>query len=746
MSAAAEPTEEPAAIHTRHTPPHSTAQAVAASFAGPVADDTEPGRRSLGCSVVHELPGRVRLRVPLLARDPRLAAVVSKYLEARPGVQRVRAAPACASLIIGFDPRQTAVADLVALLRDGVQLAPASAQQGTSVVRQIARPGVSALVCGGLALGLSLIGAPALVTAGLTAAGAVPILARAGRGLFGERHLTVDALDATAVGVLVARGDLVAASLSVALIAGGEYIRTLTARRSRSALAGLLSSSGRFAWVMRGARKERLPAAQLTTGDTIVVYPGDLVLVDGVVIRGRALVDQKVLTGESTPVLKQPGDRVFASTLLTDGKLYVRTEQVGSATRAQRLVQILEAAPTHDTRLGNHARRVADRLVAPALALAGGIYAVTGDASRAAAVLICDFATGIRVAAPTAVLAAMTGAARQHLLIKGGRALEQLARVDTIVFDKTGTLTLGAPRVTQVRAFGRRTSTDEVLALAAAAEARLAHPAAQAIVQAAEERGLLVPEREDSRYSVGLGVEATVRGERVLIGDHPFLARAGVRLPKAALALADRLGRRGASTAFVARDETAIGLIGYADAPRPEAAAVLRGLRDRGVRELIMVTGDNAQAAQFVARRVGITRVEADVFPAEKAEIVRRLQAEGHVVAVIGDGINDSPALAYADVSFSLKAGSDVARETADIVLHGDLYGLPQAVDTAREAMRHIRESVAIVVAPNAAGLALSTAGAIGPVVATALNNGSSVAACLNALRPLLRREAAARV
>ncbi len=170
---------------------------------------------------------------------------------------------------------------------------------------------------------------------------------------------------------------------------------------------------------------------------------------------------------------------------------------------------------------------------------------------------------------------------------------------------------------------------------------------------------------------------------------------------------------------------------------------MLRGLRDRGVRELIMVTGDNAQAAHYVARRVGITRVEADVFPAEKAEIVRRLQAEGHVVAVIGDGINDSPALAYADVSFSLKAGSDVARETADIVLHGDLNGLPQAIDAAREAMRRIREGVAIVAAPNAAGLALSTAGAIGPVGATALNNGASVAACLNVLRPLLARPAA---
>ncbi len=582
--------------------------------------------------MVHALPGRVRLRVPQLQRDPAFAPSLVAYLQRRPGVSQVRAAPACASLIVNFDPAQVSVAGIAALLMEGVPISPAPVQASEGAVRQVTRPGAAALICGGLALGLSLFGAPPLLTAGLAAVGAAPIFARAGRGLLGERRLTVDTLDAAAVGVLALRGDLVAASLSVALIAGGEYIRALTARRSRAALAGLLSTAGRFAWVIRGARKERLPAAQLATGDTIVVYPGDLVLVDGVVIRGRALVDQKVLTGESTPVLKQPG----------------------------------------------------------------------------------------------------------------GRALEQLARVDTIVFDKTGTLTLGAPRVTHVRAFGRCTSADEVLALAAAAEARLVHPAAEAIVRAAAEQRLAVPEREDSRYSVGLGVQAVVYGEQVLIGDHPFLTRAGVRLPAVALALADRLGKRGASTAFVARDGTAIGLIGYADAPRPEAASVLRGLRDRGVRELIMVTGDNEQAAHYVARRVGITRVEADVFPAEKAEIVRRLQAVGHVVAVIGDGINDSPALAYADVSFSLKAGSDIARETADIVLHGDLYGLPQAIDTAREAMQRIRESVAIVAVPNAAGLALSTVGAIGPVAATALNNGASVAACLNALRPLLRSPASA--
>ncbi|MBV9543299.1 MAG: heavy metal translocating P-type ATPase [Chloroflexi bacterium] len=671
--------------------------------------------------------------MPGLRSEPQLAGQLVATLCRQVGVVSARASVPNASLVVDYEPASVSVSDIVHMLRAGVPL-----ESGRAGPTQQASRG--ALVCGGLALGLSLLGAPTLLSGALLAASAVPVLVRAAASLREERKLSADALDATAISILLARGDIAAAALSASLIAGGEYIRALTARRSHGALTSLLAAQGRSAWVLRGRRKERLAAELIQPGDVVVTYPGELLVVDGTVLRGRALVDQKTLTGESVPVLKAAGATVYASTVVTDGKLYVRAQAVGARTRAGLIVQLLEDAPLHDTRLANYARRYADRLVVPTFALAGGLLLVTGDVARAVSVLIIDFATGIRVSAPTTVLAAMTAAVHADILVKGGRAFEQLAAVDTLVFDKTGTLTEGRPRVTQVRALDPSVTRDDVLRIAAGAEQRLSHPAAEAIVHAAQRAGVSVPERGDLHFAVGLGVRAEIDASIVHVGSPRYLARQQVQVTAEAQRVADEAGLRGASTVFVARDGRLLGAICYADVPRTEARSVINSLRARGIEHCVMVTGDNARVAQHVAHQLGIHQVEAEVFPERKAEIVRELQARGRVVGVVGDGINDSPALAYADVSISLKAASEVARETADIVLHGDLNGLPVAVDIARDALGVIRQNLMIVGAPNAAGMLLAATGVVGPVGATALNNGSNVAAALNGLRPLLRR------
>lgn len=689
-------------------------------------------------TIVHQTPGRLRLRVSQLRHNPAFGDRAVAFLTQQPGVRAAHTTAACTSLTVIYDPEQVSTSHILAWLQQSVP--PASEGHRVKVA---SRPSISAIVCGGAALGLGILGAPAALTTGLLAVSAVPIFARAIDGVVAERRLSADALDATAVSVLAMRGNIVAAALSAALIAGGEYIRALTARRSRGALVGMLASTGRHAWVLRGNRQVRVPAETLRAGDTVVFFPGDSIVVDGVVQRGSGLVDQKVLTGESDPVLKTAGEAVYAATVLTDGKLFVRAEKVGADTRASRIVQILEGAPTHDTRIANYAGRFADRLVLPTLGFAGAVLLLTGNVNRAVSIVVFDFATGIRVSAPTTVLASMTEAARRNVLIKGGRALEQLARVDTLVFDKTGTLTAGTPHVTDVQALADGISPAEVLALAAAAEQPLSHPAATAIVQAAEQRGIAIPDHGESHYTVGQGIDAEVRGHTILVGGQRFLAGKGVAIPTAAEGAARTAAEGGASSVYVARDGELIGSIAYADLPRSETVAVLERLRARGIKRTIMVTGDNEHVAKVVAKQVGIEEVVADVFPERKAEIVRELQAQGHVVGVIGDGINDSPALAYADVSFSLKAGTDVARETADVVLHGDLHGLPEAVDIAREAMRLIRQNLAIVAVPNSAGLVLAGLGLMNPVAATAINNGSNVAAALNGLRPLAARHTA---
>jgi Cu2+-exporting ATPase len=681
---------------------------------------------------VHELPGRVRLRIPRLKTDPQLAQRLADYVQSQQGVTDTRVNLACAALVVEYDAPATSTLAILNTLQAGVPLEAVR-------VSSFAEPDRTPLVCGVLALGLGLLGAPVLLTGGLLAASAMPVFGRAFASIRDEHQLSADALDAVAIGILAMRGGLVAAALSASLIAGGEYIRGLTARRSHAALTSLLAATGRWAWVLRGTRKERVTADALVPGDVIVVYPGELLVADGVALRGRASIDQKTLTGESMPVLKTPGMAVYASTVLTEGKLYVRVEQVGNATRASRIVQLLEEAPLHDTRLANHARLFADRLVLPTFALAGGVLIATGDVTRAVSVLIIDFVTGIRVSAPTTVLASMTAGVHRGILVKGGRALEQLAAVDTLVFDKTGTLTRGTPRVTTVHSFVSGVERAELLALAASVERRLTHPAAQAIVQAAEAESIRIPERGDSHFTVGLGVRADVEGRQVLVGSSLFLQLHHVPIFESAVEFANYAGESGASTAFVACDDKLIGAVCYADTPRPEARAVLERLRERGLTEIAMLTGDNARVAESVARDLGIDWVEAEVFPERKAEIVSELKARGRTVAVVGDGINDSPALAYADVAISLKAASDVARETADLILHGDLHGLPDAIDLARESVGLIRQNLAIVAAPNAAGMVLATLGLIGPVGATAINNGSNVAAALNGLRPLVQ-------
>lgn len=684
--------------------------------------------------LVHSLPGRVRLRVPSLHSNERYAQSLVDSLRDRPGVCEARANTWCGALVVSFDTGHVSLDDIQRWLAEPVAQQspkPSSAQRNAQTRRGSHVP---QLVAGAAATVLALCGAP-LVAGILTTLSAVPIAIEAMRHL---RHgrVSVELLDSTAIAVMIAQRMPFGAALSATLIAGGEYIRSLTARRSRNALVSLFSSTARQAWILQDGEKRRVPADQLRAGDTVLVYPGEQILADGVVLGGEALVDQKILTGESAPVRKTEGQKVFASTLVLDGKLEIRAQGVGSSTRAHQIVQMLEEAPVHDTAIENYASSVADRFVLPALLLGAGIYAFTRNPIRAAAVIVFDLATAVRVSVPTTVLATMSAGVRADVLFKGGRALERLASVDTIAFDKTGTLTLGTPRVTSVVSLQNERSEEDVLRLAAALEQRFAHPAASAIVQAARERNLRIPDREHSKYAIGEGVRANVNGRHVLVGSENYLTRNGVGVPQDALNVAASAAKTGASTVFVATDGTAIGAISYQDVPRPEAKTVMQRLGRLGIR-VLMITGDARDVGEAIGAQLGIDDVEAEVFPEHKAEIVQRLQREGRTVAVIGDGINDSPALAYADVSLSLKGGSDVARETADIVLHGDLHGLANAIRLSHDAMALIRQNLAFAVGSNMLGIALAACGLLNPTLATAINNGSAVAAAINGLRPL---------
>ncbi|MBV8884262.1 MAG: heavy metal translocating P-type ATPase [Chroococcidiopsidaceae cyanobacterium CP_BM_RX_35] len=601
-----------------------------------------------------------------------------------------------------------------------------------------------ALKLSALATTLALMGGPmglpipAVIVAGTIVVAALPVAQRAVTGVKEQRRLNIDFLDLMAIAITTLQGNFLTPSLMLGLIEIGDHIRERTAQKSKLQTLNLLDSLSACVWVERDGQKQQVSIHEVQLGDTVIVYPGEQIPIDGRILRGKALLDEQKLTGESMPVVRNKGQAVYASTLVREGRIYILVERMGNDTRAGQSIQLMQAAPVHDTRIENYAAKIADKAVTPTLLLGGLVFAVTRNPARAASVLTLDFATGIRVSVPTTVLAAITYAARRGILIRSGRALEQLAQVDTIVFDKTGTLTEGEVTVTGVESINPLTPPTRVLELAAAAEQRLTHPVAAAVMRYAQSQAVSVMPRGKWDYHLGLGVQAQVDGQVVQVGSERFLHQAGIDLKQhRKLSQAEET-----STIYVASNGELQGKIEYSDVLRPESCDVIATLRTVAGVEIHLLTGDKWRTANTVAAELGIpaTHTHAEAFPEQKATVVRQLHEQGKTVAFIGDGINDSPALAYADVSVSFAHGSDIARETADIVLmQNDLQGLVEAIAIARKAKKLIHQNTAIVAIPNLAAIVLAVIFGISPLMATVVNNGSTVAAGLNGLRPILK-------
>jgi len=696
-----------------------------------------PEPRRVTVSIAHELPARVRLRVtdaPPEALD-RLAA----FIERLDGVARARASPGSESILVLFDPGVTRARALLDRIEEAPPtIWPAAAPVARSAAGEYAKTAFSTAVLAGAITGM----VPSPVMLGAVALTAIPPFRRAIKSLAGG-HVNVDVMDATAITVCLLRAEPITASIITALLALGDLVLDRTHARTRIAISRLMQLDDGEAYVLTApdAPPKRVHPRELGPGMRIVVYPGARVPADGVLVDGSLAVDEKALTGESVPRERMPGDRVLAASVAVHGQAVIEIERAGGDTVAARIVQILEGAGSKPMTLQRNAERVADRLVLPTFGAAGAAWALSGMVDRLTSVLITDFGTGVRVAVPTSALAAMTLAARQGVLVKGATFLERLAEADTIVFDKTGTLTLGVPEVTRIVSLGRWPEL-EIASFAAAAEGNQTHPIADAIRRHAERVSAahLDAENGSETYHIGLGLEARVSGCRVLVGNARMMRAAGID-PAAGVRASEELATGGASSVLLAVDGQLAAVIGYADAPRPESADVVRRLKAGGRRRILLLSGDAHAPVQAIARIVGIDDALAEVLPTDKADVVRRLKGEGRKVAMVGDGINDAPALAEADVGISLHGGTDVALETADVVLlEGGLARLPAVFAVADEAMARVKQVLGIVLLPNALAIAAGAFGLINPVIAAVINNGSTLAAAGHALAPLVRR------
>src|SRR5215468_5706040 len=585
-------------------------------------------------TIRHFIPGRVRLHVPSLCRRRSLAEASLTWLRARDGIRSARINYDCACLIVEYDvayePLLRAVIGRLRLMSivelrslviptdladDGPTERAAGRLDGSqSLLRRVA----AAVTPNSVALAFSANPIVRAINLPLMLWNAYPIALRAWRVWRRERRLNVDFLDTLAVAASLAQGNPMAGAIVTWLIKLGDWIRDLTAAGARRAIRELLEFQVKTAWVVRNGALVSIPTAELAAGDDVVIYPGGMIPVDGDIIDGSALIDQKTITGEGLPVARGRGEPVFAATVIREGQLTVRASRVGADTTAGQIVRLVESAPIGDTRMQNHAERLADRLVVPELVLATGTALVSADFDRFLSLVIVDYGTGIRVAAPTAVLSSMTHAARAGIVIKSGRHLERLAEVDTVVFDKTGTLNYGTPAVCDMISYQDHITPAHLVGLAAAAEVQLKHPVAEALRTKAKELAVNIPPCDESTYRLGLGVEGQVNGYYLHVGNERFMRQSDICVRKTVVDRA-ALDEQGYSCLYIAVDGTVAGMVPYSDQVRAESRPVLQRLHAMGIKNSVMLTGDNGVVARAVGRRLGLTRCFSDMLPADKA-------------------------------------------------------------------------------------------------------------------------------
>jgi cation-transporting P-type ATPase C len=701
-------------------------------------------------AVVSDAAGRVRFTVPGLSGNPALAVAVEDAVDDVEYVRQVHAYPRTGSVVVWFDPQRCDRVELVEAIGKGLGADPDATAERTPRSADVRNGDLVRLVVGGVALvalGMRRYGLrrpPVLGPTSRTAATAVtiftgyPFLRGALRAMVGGRGAGTDALvSAATVASLVLRENLVALTV-LWLLNIGEYLQDLTLRRSRRAISELLAGARTRAWTRLADGTEiEVDISQLGIGDEVVLHEHVVLPVDGVVVEGEGVADLAAITGEQLPVSVSTGTVLPAGSVLLRGRIVVRASAVGQDTAIGRIISRVERAQHDRAPIQTVGETFSRRFVPASFALSALTLLATRDLRRAMTMLLVACPCAVGLSTPTAISAAIGNGARRGILIKGGAHLEAAGRIDAIVFDKTGTLTLGRPVVTNVVSFHDDWAPEQVLAYAASSEIHSRHPLAQAVIRSTEERHIAIPPHEECEVLLGQGMRVESDGRILLIGSRELLRREKVSVSRKAQAWVRRLQRSAETPLLLAVDNTLVGLVSLRDTVRPESREVLDALRADGVRRIVLLTGDHPETAAAVAAELGIDEFRAQATPEDKQDLVRSLQAAGYTAAMVGDGTNDAPALALADIGIAMGVGgTDVAVETADVALAGDdLSRLLELRDLGRRAIGLIRQNYGMAIAVNAAGLLVSAGGALSPVAAAILHNASSVAVVGNSSR-----------
>ena len=688
------------------------------------------------CSILHESAGRLRVRLHCPAMTLRQADVLEYYLRAVDGVTEVKVYDRTRDAVVCFAcGRGDVIASLAAFSfprAEAMDLVPEHTSRALNrefedkLTMTVARRIISRLFL------------PAPVTTALAVIRSVKYI-REGLSALWHGRLSVAVLDATAVTVSMARGDFATAGSVMFMLRLGEILEEWTHKKSVADLAGAMSLHVDQVWLQTGGAEVLTPIDAVRAGDRIVIRTGSVIPLDGRVSDGEAMVNQSSMTGESMPVAKRPGSYVYAGTVVEEGQCVVCVEKASGGGRYDRIVRMIEESEKLKSTAEDRASRLADRLVPYTLGGTALVWLFTRNITKTLAVLMVDFSCALKLAMPIAVLSAMRESNARHMSVKGGRFLEAVAKADTIVFDKTGTLTYAQPRVAEVVTFGGRRE-DDMLRLAACLEEHYPHSLANAVVEEARVRGLNHEEYHSSvEYVVAHGISSTVEGKKVIIGSYHFVFEdEGCRVPEGDEAKFDGLSDA-YSHLYLAISGELAAVVCISDPLRAEAADAVRALHEQGIAHIVMMTGDNEKTAAAVARAVGVDEYHAGVLPEDKAAYIRARRAEGHTVIMIGDGVNDTPALSEADAGIAINTGAAIAREIADITISSqDLFELVTLRRLSEALMGRIDRNYRFIVSFNLMLIILGVTGVIQPTLSALLHNMSTLGISLRSMTNLL--------
>ena len=713
----------------------------------------------LDCKILHEIRGRIRIKSRALKYLGIHKEDITKQLMQVHYIQSVEISSITGTILVYFDNFSLTGENLISLLQNTlntylVDIYKNEKKQVSNkyvIERRLQEESPQEIIKNiGTAVLLLLLPNPKTKLTGIrrlfnyktlsTVSLALPVLKNGIYSLIQNKRPNADTLSSTAIVSSIILGSERTALTIMILEKFAELLTVYTMKKTRGVIKDMLSVGENYVWKQSDDENtaKKVPIEEISKGDLILVQTGEKISVDGTIEKGEAIIDQSAITGEYMPVTKKTGEEVFAGTLLKSGNITVKAEKVGDDRTASRIIKLVEDAAFNKADIQSYADTFSAQLIPLNFLLAGIVYVSTKNLQKALSMLVIDYSCGIRLSTATAFSASINTAAKNGILIKGSNYLEELSKSDTVIFDKTGTITEGKPKIQTLKTFGKNMKDNRMLALAAAAEETSSHPLASAILNEIKNRGLKIPKHKESVIKVARGIETFVNKDIIRVGSLKYMEENDISL-EVASDIVKGMQNRGEIVIYVAKNNDLIGVIGVSDPPRENIKKAMNRLRNQGIDDIVLLTGDLRQQAETIASRMSMDRYESELLPEDKAKDILKFRSIGSKVIMIGDGINDAPALSYANVGIALGSSrTDIAMEAADVTITSDdPLLIPGVIGLAKNTVKIIKQNFAMAIGINSFALVLGATGLLPAIYSSILHNSITILVVGNSLRLL---------